>query len=134
MEIKASCACGKVQFKSKYSPVIQLCCHCTDCQNALQSEFSTIAFFKTMSSNASGPIDQSTYVAESGNRTVREFCSECGTLMFDKSEGFSGLIGVMIQQINAPFEKNISCHVWVKSKLSSVCIPDSMRKHDKGIQ
>ncbi len=134
MEIKASCACGQVQFKSKDEPVIQLCCHCTDCQDALKSEYATIAFFKTKSSDASGPIKQSNYAAESGNRTVREFCSECGTIMFDKSEGFSGLIGVMTQQINAPFKENISCHVWVRSKLPSVFISGNIRKYDKGIQ
>jgi hypothetical protein len=134
VEINASCACGQVQFKSKDDPVIQLCCHCTDCQDALNREYAAIAFFKTKSSDVSGPIDQSNYSAESGNSTVREFCSECGTVMFDKSEGFPGLIGVMTQQINAPFEENPSCHVWVRSKLPSVSIPDGMRTHDKGIQ
>lgn len=134
MEIKASCACGKVQFKSNNNPVIQLCCHCTDCQDALKDAYATIAFFEAKSTDTSGPIEERHYEAESGSRTVREFCSECGTAMFDKSGGFPGLIGVITKQIDAPFEENPSCHVWVRSKLPSVSIPDGMRKYDRGIQ
>lgn len=134
MELEASCSCGEVRFRSTESPVIQLCCHCSDCQDALKSEYATIAFFKVDSTQVLGITAEKVYRSDSGSRTVREFCSSCGTVMFDRSEGFPKLVGVMTQQMKAPFEAAPKCHVWVKSKLPNVFIPSDMRQYEKGIE
>jgi hypothetical protein len=134
MELEASCSCGKVSFKSTENPVIQLCCHCSDCQDALRSEYATIAFFRMDSTEVFGILEEKEYRADSGSRTVREFCSSCGAVMFDKSEGFPKLIGVMTQQMSAPFEATPKCHVWVKNKSPNVYIPSDMRQYEKAIE
>jgi len=134
MEIEAKCSCGQVGFKSTDKPIIQLCCHCSDCQDALGSEYATIAFFKVSSTDVFGGLKEKVYTADSGSRTVRELCSDCGTVMFDRSEGFSKLIGVMAQQIDSPFEAKPACHVWVKNKLPDVFIPTEMKQYQQGIE
>jgi len=134
MEIEAKCSCGQVGFKSTANPIIQLCCHCSDCRDALGREYATIAFFKESSTEVFGYLEEKVYTAASGNRTVRVVCSGCGTVMFDKSEGFPKLIGVMAQQINAPFEAEPACHVWVKNKLPGVSISAEMKQYQQGIE
>ncbi len=32
--INAACKCGNVSFESIKPPIIQLCCHCSDCRDA----------------------------------------------------------------------------------------------------
>jgi len=53
--------------------------------------------------------------------------------MFDRSNGFSDLIGVLINTLQPPFLPNISSHVWVKSKAENVSIPANVKVYDEGI-
>ncbi|PCJ17130.1 MAG: hypothetical protein COA96_18035 [SAR86 cluster bacterium] len=133
MKIHASCSCTKVQFESEIEPVIQLCCHCLDCQDALQADYAEIAFFKISSAKWSGATESKNYVADSGSRTRREQCAECSTVMFDRSEGFPKLIGVMMAQIKPPFSSEPACHVYIKDKQAKVLIPDGIKTYEKGI-
>ncbi|TQV85668.1 GFA family protein [Exilibacterium tricleocarpae] len=132
-KISASCGCGKIRFESSKKPMIQLCCHCADCRHASQKDYSTIAFFKVNSVQIVGQATEHRYVSDAGNQTARLACADCGVLMFDKSEGFPGLIGVMADRINAPFAVQPQYHVWVASKLSGVVIPEGSTVYEKGI-
>jgi len=138
VHISASCRCGEVRFESKEDPVIQLCCHCTDCRDVLTIEskaldYATIAFFKKSTVQLRGEAGEKVYTAASGNKTVREYCTRCDAVMFDKSEGFPTLVGVFAQHIDPPFQIKPACHVWVKDKLSHVPIPEGVTQHEKGI-
>lgn len=132
-EIVASCRCGNVKFTSTEKPVIQLCCHCNDCRKITSSDYTTIAFFDSATVFVSGNLSAAKFTAQSGNKTSREVCPECSCVMFDRSEGFPTLIGVVTEQISAPFKANPSHHVWVKSKLSHVSIPPEVKEFDEGI-
>ena len=134
MNIEAKCACGDVRFKSTSRPVMQLCCHCLDCQDSLKKEYATIAFFQVDSTKVSGIVEETFYRADSGGRTVRQLCAKCRTVMFDKSESFPTLIGVMTDQMRAPFIPTPSCHVWVDSKSANVSIPADIRQYARGIE
>ncbi len=131
--IAAACSCGEVEFKSTKNPVIQLCCHCSDCREVTKNDYTTLAFFNRSSVNVSGKLSVQEFTSESGSLTVRELCSNCNSVMFDSSEGFPTLIGVATQQMSAPFEVKPSHHVWVKSKLPHVSIPQGVKQFEKGI-
>ncbi len=133
LEISASCECGAVSFKSDEQPVIQICCHCSDCRDATQNDYSNIAFFKLKSAQVLGDTQAKTYEAESGSVTSRESCLRCGSVMFDRSAGFPGLIGVFSLQIQAPFLAKIDSHVWVQSKTANTIISDDVAAHEKGL-
>jgi hypothetical protein len=128
-QITANCRCGAVQFRSQSSPVLQLFCHCKNCQESAGSPFVRIAFFKAKQSEVCGPLAVRAFEAESGNRTTREWCANCGSLMFDRSEGFPALIGVVAKRISVPFVFEPTCHVWTKSKQSYVTIPGDARQY-----
>jgi len=132
-EIVAGCSCGEVEFNSTKNPVIQVCCHCSDCRESTNSDYTTIAFFNSSAVSVSGDLSAEEFTSESGNKTVRELCPKCRTVMFDRSEGFPGLIGVVAQQISAPFKAKVSHHVWVISKLAHVSIPREVKRFEKGI-
>ncbi len=132
-EIVAGCSCGEIEFKSTENPVIQICCHCSDCREVTNSDYTTIAFFNSSTVSVSGNLCVQEFTSDSGNKTVRELCSKCNAVMFDRSEGFSALIGVVTQQISAPFKAQASHHVWVKSKLAHVSIPQEVKQFEKGI-
>ena len=132
-QLSASCQCGAVQFQSSTNPILQLVCHCNDCREATGSPFAKTVFFKSKHCESSGPLSVREFKAESGKRTTRESCASCGSVMFDRSEGFPSLVGVMAERINAPFVFEPVCHVWTRSKQPQIDIPDNVRQYPENI-
>ena len=129
----ASCRCGQLTFTSDSNPVLELVCHCIDCQDALQADFATIAFFKLSEGKVEGELAEKIYLADSGNETCRQYCDSCDTVMFDRSEGFPNLIGVMASQLQPPFEAKPTCHVFLRDKKAETEIPEGVKQYDAGI-
>ncbi len=129
----AQCLCGDIQFKSNTKPVIELSCHCNDCRNATGRDFSNLVFFTLADSHVKGETVAKNFIVESGNKTSRQACPTCGTIMFDRSEGFQSLIGVFATQLEKPFIFKPQCHVWVSSKLPSSHIDKSIMQYPQGI-
>ena len=133
LKVVASCQCGQLKFEAESEPVLELICHCRDCQDALQADFANIAFFKLGESSVEGELAEKIYLAASGNETCRQYCIQCETVMFDRSEGFPNLLGVMVSQLQPPFESRPACHVYVCDKQAEVEIPEGMKQYESGI-
>jgi hypothetical protein len=118
-QITARCRCGAVQFTSQRPPILQLSCHCKDCQESTRGPAATTAFFKAKYSAVSGPL-----AARAFNRTTRESCADCGSLMFDRSGGFPALIGVIAERISLPFVFQPECPVETRSQRPDAAISD----------
>jgi len=132
-KITASCQCGQLKFEAESDPVLELVCHCRDCQDALQEDFASIAFFKLHETLVEGELAEKIYLAESGNETCRQYCVQCETVMFDRSEGFPNLLGVMASQLQPPFVFRTACHVYVRDRKVEVEISEGMKQYEAGI-
>ena len=133
IKVAGSCQCGQLKFEAKSEPVLELICHCRDCQDALQADFANIAFFKIDETLVEGELAERIYLATSGNETCRQYCVQCETVMFDRSEGFPHLLGVIAGQLQPPFESHPACHVYVSDKKAEVEIPEGMKQYETGI-
>lgn len=133
IKIAASCQCGQLKFEAESEPVLELVCHCLDCQDGLQADFANIAFFKLDESVVTGELAEKIYLAESGNETCRQYCDQCDTVMFDRSEGFPNLLGVMVSQLQPSYEFHPTCHVFVRDKKVGVEIPEGLKQYETGI-
>ncbi len=133
MKIEAGCDCGQLKFEADSEPVLALCCHCMDCQDALQEDFANIAFFNMDSVVVRGDLAEKHYVAASGSKTRRQYCPQCDTVMFDRSEGFPQLLGVMAKQIQPPYSFRPRCHVFVRNKKRESGIPEGIKQFEMGI-
>ena len=127
------CTCGAVHFSSQAEPVVQLICHCTDCQEATGAAFARTAFFRTKTCQIVGDLVVRRFVAASGHATTRESCSKCHALMFDRSEGFPTLVGVMADRLNAPFMFRPACHVWTRSQRADSEITDGLPQYKENM-
>ena len=132
-KIASSCQCGQLKFEAESIPVLELICHCKDCQDALQEDFADIAFFKMNETLVEGELAEKIYLASSGNETCRQYCVQCDTDMFDRSEGFPNLLGVMVSQLQPPFESRPACHVFVRDKKAGIEIPEGVKQYETGI-
>lgn len=132
-KITASCDCGQLKFEAHSAPVLELVCHCRDCQDALSADYANIAFFKMEETSVEGELAEKIYLAESGNETCRQYCVQCDRVMFDRSEGFPNLLGVNVSQLQSPYESNPTCHVFVRDKKEGVAIPEGVKQYELGI-
>lgn len=132
-KIVAACNCGQLNFSAESEPVLELVCHCVDCQDAMQADYASIAFFKAADTSVRGELAEKIYLAESGNETCRQYCDQCDTVMFDRSEAFPNLLGVMVGQLQSPFESKPACHVFVRDRKANIKIPEGMKQYETGI-
>jgi hypothetical protein len=131
--IIACCQCSGVKFITNSQPLIQFVCHCKDCQTATGFPFAGIVFFKRKHAEITGELGQHKFIADSGKTTSRDYCLQCNTVMFDQSEGFPGVIGVIQERILGDFEFLPQSHVWVKSKLAEIVIPEGVPQFQENI-
>jgi hypothetical protein len=132
-QVYAGCRCGQVKFSARSEPLIQLVCHCSHCQSASGKDFVEIVFYKLKHTSIVGDVNRRDFVADSGKHTQRQFCSRCNDFMFDQSEGFPGIIGVLHERM-LDFVFAPKCHIWVKSKREGVEIPANILQFQQNLQ
>ena len=89
-EITGGCACGAVRYKCSEKPIIQLICHCRDCQRASGS--ATAAVLLVASDRVTFEGAEQTFhtlKTAAGNLLSRGFCSTCGAPVSARWEGDS---------------------------------------------
>lgn len=125
--VLAQCTCGSFRFKSASEPSFQLTCHCQQCRQVSKVPFTNFAFFKVVDTEVEGETVIHSFTADSGAKTVRESCATCGEMLLDRTEGFPGIIGVVAERLQPPYEFKAQCHVWIESKSAAVKVPDGMK-------
>jgi hypothetical protein len=87
-EIKGSCLCGAVTYRSDADPIAMANCHCADCQKQTGSAFSTVVVVPKGAFHVEGDSLSSfeTMGEETGQPTVRHFCTSCGSPLVTYSQ------------------------------------------------
>lgn len=131
--ITAACSCGQVTFTSTAPPVVQFLCHCADCRAATGTPYTGTAIFNVDASEQSGQVTRQRFTAGSGATTYRDACSACGTVIFDISEQYPELVGVLANCITAPFVFQPAHHIWLQSREALMPSDDGLKQHDRGL-
>ena len=80
MFISGGCACQSVRYECTEEPIVQLICHCRDCQRASGSAFAAVmmvAADKFRFLNEEPAYHE--VIGGSGRRLRRGFCAKCGS-------------------------------------------------------
>lgn len=91
---EGGCACGAVRYKTDAEPVMAGHCQCRKCQMLSGTGHSSFAAFPADAVEITGDITYWSYTADSGNAAERGHCPVCGSSLFGKSAGHSGMLGV----------------------------------------
>ena len=79
--IVGGCLCDAVRYESEAEPILTAVCHCRDCQKQTSSAFSVLVVVPKDSLRTEGRALASvqTVGEDTGLRTTRSFCPECGS-------------------------------------------------------
>ncbi len=78
--INGGCACGRTSYTLNDTPILEVVCHCVDCQRASGGAFAALLFVAGPRLTIRGEAPK--YFAttgKSGRVLERGFCPECGT-------------------------------------------------------
>lgn len=94
------CLCGAVQYNSQGPTLFSVICHCRDCQRASGSGGVPVLGVPKASFSYSGPVKQSSVRGSSGLPAVRNFCSECGCLLFGTPESAPDMVTIYVGSLD----------------------------------
>src|SRR2546425_7341244 len=82
--ITGRCLCGRVTYSADADPVVQVVCHCTDCQRQTGGPFTVVVGVPRAAFTVEGDTLASftTIGEDHGGQTERNFCSACGAPVF----------------------------------------------------
>ena len=78
--LTGGCACENIRYECTEEPIVQLICHCRDCQRASGSAFAPLMFFAADKFRFLKSIPTfHEVVGGSGRLIQRGFCGKCGS-------------------------------------------------------
>lgn len=110
------CACGRVRYECSEQPIVQLICHCRDCQRASGSAYAAVAIVASDRLAFTGAEPKYHAVTTRSGRTMRRgFCSECGSPVSIRRPETPLVEFIHAASLDDPSMFTPSCEVWVSS-------------------
>jgi hypothetical protein len=115
-ERAASCRCGQLRVTTSGEPVRISICHCLACQKRTGSAFSAQMRWSAECVEIEGESKQWIRTADSGQKTIYNFCPECGSTVHYHGGNFPDVIAVPLGAFDDPYVCGIDYSVWEERK------------------
>ena len=131
---EGGCACGAVRYRVQGLPVVGTVCHCRFCQTRLASAFAVMASFneEAVELLQGEPSTVEHRSDESGRWLRMNFCPRCGTTVSHTAELRPGVRTIAAGTFDDPGWFRIDRHIWVRSKLPLVVVPEGVASYAQG--
>jgi hypothetical protein len=131
--LTGGCGCGKVRYECTEKPIVQLICHCRDCQQSSGSAFAAVMFVPSdrFHFTKAEPKYHEVKTA-TGRKLQRGFCGECGSQVSGRWP--DNLVYQIIQasSLDDPSIFEPSAEAWVSRAHSWHTLHPNTVKFDQG--
>lgn len=131
MKAIASCECGQLRIQISKPPVMQLVCHCKDCQTFSGGPYVRGAFFTKESCSVTGASSDESLVGGTGAAKHHHCCSSCGAPLYVVVDALNGAIAIAAERISS-FEFQPDAHVWTSQKAADSVVPPDILQSAEG--
>jgi hypothetical protein len=100
--ITGGCLCGRVRYHTDAQPLGGVLCHCRDCQRVTGSAFGAAMMFPKSAVTVTGETRAFASRGESGKHAVRNFCANCGSIVFGTPEIIPDMINIYAGTLDDP--------------------------------
>ncbi|MGI9499727.1 MAG: GFA family protein [Geminicoccaceae bacterium] len=120
--LTGGCQCGAVRYELSAAPRDVYICHCTECRRQSSSAFgiSVIASMRLIK----GSPKRWSRSTESGGTLDCFFCPACGSRLWHQDRGSNDVVSVKGGSLDRPVDLSTVPHIWTRSKLPGIVIPD----------
>jgi hypothetical protein len=126
------CLCGALRYVAEGEPKFAGHCYCGDCRKASGSGFIPFMGFSSSAVRFTGPTRQSIVKAANGNDAVRNFCPECGGLVFGGVVGQSESFTIYAGSLDDPSRFHPTVAVFTQGRPDWAMILDGMTVYERG--
>lgn len=124
------CQCGAVRYEFSGSPIEVYVCHCTECRKQSASAFGISVIVPSKQVRLSkGSLQAWTRRADSGGSIQCFFCPDCGTRVWHGNRETEAAISIKGGSLDCPPDISTANHIWTRSKLPGVLIPDGVTQY-----
>jgi hypothetical protein len=125
MKASARCGCGELQLMVSSPPVVQLVCHCKECQAFSGSKFVKAAFFRMGDCRITGQTSIETLIGGTGAEKLHHSCHSCGEPFYVQVKALNDAVAILADKLS-PFEFAAEAHVWTSQKADGTEIPSEL--------
>jgi len=130
-KVTGGCLCGAIRYEASEPPINAGICHCRMCQKSTGSAFMVIAGFSRTAlrfTEGEPKLYKSSAIMEKG------FCSNCGSLLFDKFIVGSlrrnpNIVWIQLGTLDHPEVVSLKFHSGVESQLPWVHFDDGLPRN-----
>ena len=118
----AQCKCSSVQVLVSDEPVVQLVCHCHDCQQFTGLDFVEAAFFCKEHCSVNGETLTESVQGGSGEEKINHYCASCKEPVYAEITVLNGAVAVLARRLsNFDFEPR--SQVWLSHRAEGIELP-----------
>src|SRR5262245_45752348 len=130
--LQGGCACGKVRYRFDAAPLVVHCCHCKRCQRQTGTAFVLNALIETdhLAVLGDAPVRHDV-PTDSGRPHGIYHCAACGTAVWSEYSGVTTMRFVRVGTLDDPSAAPPDVHIYVRSKLPWLVLPDGARAFDE---
>jgi len=127
---EGGCSCGEIRYRLTSDPLFTHCCHCLNCQRQTGSAFVINVLIETDRVELLAGEPQPVDVPRGGGKKQRIFrCPTCQVALFSRYTR-AGIRFVRAGTLDDPSSVSPDVHIYTRSKLPWVRLPDSARAFD----
>lgn len=122
VQITGGCLCGAIRYTCKEQPIAMLNCHCQDCQRSSGAPFASGIVVTVAATEITGTPKTHVVQGNSGGRTTRSFCAECGTPLFTRGEAVSGFMSIRFPTLDDASWFKPALDIWTSRSQPWACL------------
>lgn len=123
------CLCGAVRFTLAAEPLVTRVCWCRDCQH-LAANGTVNLLMAADAVRSDGVLAEHTKPADSGNPIRRQFCPQCGTHLFSRSDARPQFCVVRAGNLDEPSSIRPEMNIWTRSAPSWACLDATLAQSE----
>jgi hypothetical protein len=113
--LSGGCACGQVRYECEEISIVDLICHCRDCQRASGSAYAAVSVVPTDRLRLKGELKYHSIKADSGRTMERGFCPECGSPVAIRRPETPAITFLQASSLDDPSRFSPTCEVFLSS-------------------
>jgi hypothetical protein len=126
--IKGSCLCGDVSLRIEGPLRNARFCHCANCRKFSGTAYAAWGLVQAEHLTVTPP--ESKVTKFNSGKGLRAFCTSCGSPLWYEPAGMPQLLGIPLGVIDAGDVPKPAMHVWTKSKVDWISMPDDCPVHE----
>lgn len=130
--LTGGCQCGAVRYRTDAEPLAVYVCHCTECRAQSSSAFGISVIVPAGAVRLEkGQVRVWSRPTGSGKRLSCAFCPDCGSRLWHVNDPPGGDMSIKGGSLDMAIDLSDAIHIWTRSRLPGILIPDDARQYAK---